>query len=109
MSDFVAGFAARHDTAAHLLQAAFAPPAGFSPREMWATLERTMGGAAAAAPPTLPPTCCRGLQPRNRSPSRRARRSHPEDLRSESRQLGLTPCGGEIWESEGFADGGFRI
>ena len=44
MSEFVAGFAARHDTAAHLLQAAFAPPAGFTPREMWATLERAMGG-----------------------------------------------------------------
>ncbi|GAA0658938.1 flagellar assembly protein FliH [Sphingomonas insulae] len=44
MSDFVAGFAARHDTAAHLLQAAFAPPQGFTPREMWATLERAMGG-----------------------------------------------------------------
>ena len=44
MSDFVAGFAARHDTAAHLLQAAFAPPQGFTPRQMWATLERAMGG-----------------------------------------------------------------
>ena len=28
----------------HLLQAAFAPPQGFTPREMWATLERAMGG-----------------------------------------------------------------
>ncbi|USU03543.1 flagellar assembly protein FliH [Sphingomonadaceae bacterium OTU29MARTA1] len=44
MSEFVAGFAGRHDTAAHLLQAAFAPPQGFTPREMWATLERAMGG-----------------------------------------------------------------
>lgn len=44
MSEFVAGFAARHDTAANLLQAAFAPPAGFTPRDMWATLERAMGG-----------------------------------------------------------------
>jgi flagellar assembly protein FliH len=49
MSDFVAGFAARHDTAANLLQAAFAPPVGFTPRDMWATLERAMGGHADAA------------------------------------------------------------
>lgn len=36
MSDFVAGFAARHDAASHVLQAAFAPPLGFAaadPRE----------------------------------------------------------------------------
>ena len=31
---FVAGFAARHDTAAHLLAAAFAPPPGFAPRDI---------------------------------------------------------------------------
>ena len=30
MSDFVAGFAARHDNAAHLLARAFAPPEGFA-------------------------------------------------------------------------------
>ncbi|WP_267395493.1 MULTISPECIES: FliH/SctL family protein [unclassified Sphingomonas] len=35
MSEFVAGFAARHDTAAHILQAAFAPPMGFAARETW--------------------------------------------------------------------------
>lgn len=50
MSEFVAGFAARHDTAAHLLQAAFAPPVGFTPRDMWATLEREMGGGAHEEP-----------------------------------------------------------
>jgi len=49
-SDFVAGFASRHDTAAHVLQAAFAPQvAGFTPRDMWATLEREMGGTPATA------------------------------------------------------------
>ncbi|MCP3734984.1 flagellar assembly protein FliH [Sphingomonas sp. RP10(2022)] len=52
-SNFVAGFAGRHDTAAHLLQAAFSPPAGFTPRDMWATLERAMGGGA-AEPPSRP-------------------------------------------------------
>lgn len=50
MSDFVAGFAARHDTAAHLLQAAFAPADGFTPRDMWATLERELGGDRPVAP-----------------------------------------------------------
>ncbi|MGP7796529.1 FliH/SctL family protein [Sphingomonas sp. CLY1604] len=51
-SGFVAGFAARHDTAAHLLQAAFAPPpVGFTPRDMWATLEREMAGEARASGP----------------------------------------------------------
>ena len=54
MSEFVAGFAARHDTAAHLLQAAFAPQAGFSPRDMWATLERTMGAAPDPEPRSGP-------------------------------------------------------
>lgn len=33
-SGFVAGFAARHDTAAQLLAHAFAPPTGFSPADM---------------------------------------------------------------------------
>jgi len=54
MSEFVAGFAARHDTAAHLLQAAFAPPVGFTPRDMWATLERAMGAGATDAPASGP-------------------------------------------------------
>ena len=46
-TDFVAGFASRHDTTAQLLQAAFAPPVpGFTPRDMWATLERELGGDA---------------------------------------------------------------
>ncbi len=51
---FIAGFAARHDTAAHLLQAAFAPPQGFTPREMWATLERAMAGDARSDAPAGP-------------------------------------------------------
>jgi flagellar assembly protein FliH len=34
MSEFQAGFAARHDTSAHILQAAFAPPAGFAPADL---------------------------------------------------------------------------
>jgi flagellar assembly protein FliH len=33
MSDFQAGFAARHDAPMHLLQAAFTPPAGFAPAD----------------------------------------------------------------------------
>ncbi len=46
-TDFVAGFASRHDTTAQLLQAAFAPPVpGFTPRDRWATLERELGGDA---------------------------------------------------------------
>lgn len=49
-SGFVAGFASRHDTTANLLQQAFAPPApGFTPRDMWATLEREMGRGGAPA------------------------------------------------------------
>lgn len=34
MSDFHAGFAARHDAAAHVLQAVFAPPMGFAPADL---------------------------------------------------------------------------
>jgi flagellar assembly protein FliH len=34
MSDFHAGFAARHDAAAHILQAVFAPPMGFAPADL---------------------------------------------------------------------------
>lgn len=34
MSDFHAGFAARHDAAAHVLQAIFAPPLGFAPADL---------------------------------------------------------------------------
>ena len=34
MSDFHAGFAARHDAAAHVLQAIFAPPMGFAPADL---------------------------------------------------------------------------
>lgn len=66
MSDFIAGFAARHDTAAHLLQAAFAPPAGFTPREMWATIEREMGAQAdpsAAGPRHFSPADPGGEKP----------------------------------------------
>ena len=40
MSDFIAGFASRHELAASQLEAAFAPATGFTPRDMWATLER---------------------------------------------------------------------
>lgn len=43
MSDFVAGFAPRHDAAVHVLAAAFAPPSGFAPRAMWDMLERELG------------------------------------------------------------------
>lgn len=54
-TDFVAGFASRHDTAAHLLQAAFAPAVpGFTPRDMWATLERELGGDAPDYTPPRP-------------------------------------------------------
>lgn len=63
MSDFVAGFAARHDTAAHVLQAAFAPPAGFTPREMWATLERELGPERAVAPKHFSPADPGGDKP----------------------------------------------
>lgn len=34
MSEFQAGFAARHDAAAHILQAAFATPLGFAPADL---------------------------------------------------------------------------
>ena len=40
---FTAGFAARHAAAADLLQAAFAPPVGFSPRDI---RDRAQGNAA---------------------------------------------------------------
>ena len=64
---FVAGFASRHDTAANLLQQAFAPPVpGFTPRDMWAKLEREMGGAAAAPAPERP------VAPKHFSPADRA-------------------------------------
>lgn len=67
MSEFVAGFAARHDTATNLLQAAFAPPAGFTPRDMWATLEREMAGdraePAASGPRHFSPADPAGEKP----------------------------------------------
>lgn len=43
MSEFVAGFAARHDTATHLLQAAFGPPSGFAPRDIRERVAPTSG------------------------------------------------------------------
>lgn len=43
---FQAGFAARHDAAAHLLQRAFAPPSGFAPKAI---------GTAAAGPKSFSP------------------------------------------------------
>ena len=44
---FTAGFAARHAAAADLLQAAFAPPAGFAPRDIRERANgRAQGGAA---------------------------------------------------------------
>ncbi len=43
MSEFVAGFAARHEVAAGLLRAAFAPAAGFSPADPRARVSSPVG------------------------------------------------------------------
>ena len=48
MSDFVAGFAARHDNAAHLLARAFAPPEGFAAHDPRA--RATPGGRTSFSP-----------------------------------------------------------
>ena len=88
MSEFVAGFAARHDTAAHLLQAAFAPPAGFTPREMWATLEREMGTTAA---------------PRGPGPGPGPRHFSPADPAGEKPTQGWDPLDAQV-EPTSFID-----
>ena len=53
MSDFVAGFAARHDAAAHALQAAFAPVgnAGFAPADIRARVAKPKSFAPEGAQP----------------------------------------------------------
>ncbi len=48
MSDFVAGFASRHEIAANLLHAVFAPPAGFAPVDPTRGLGPVPAGAANA-------------------------------------------------------------
>ena len=59
-SGFVAGFAARHDTAAQLLAHAFAPPMGFAAADIRdrvaAAPRRTTGFAPQGATPTPPPS-----------------------------------------------------
>ena len=102
MSDFVAGFAARHDTAAHLLQAAFAPPSGFSPREMWATLERTMGGGAAAAPVAEPRTGPRHFSPADPGGDKPTRGWDPLDTEAEPTSF-IDPV--ETAHAAGYAEG----
>jgi len=102
MSDFVAGFAARHDTAAHLLQAAFAPPSGFSPREMWATLERTMGGAAAAAPAPEPRSGPRHFSPADPGGDKPTRGWDPLDTEAEPSGF-IDPV--ETAHAAGYAEG----
>lgn len=62
MSDFVAGFAARHDNAAHLLARAFAPPEGFAAFD-----PRTR--AASSGPVSFSPQAPGAPGPRHFSPA----------------------------------------
>ncbi|MGR6330601.1 FliH/SctL family protein [Sphingomonas sp. XXL09] len=54
-ADFVAGFAVRHDTPAHMLAAALAPRTGFTPRDMWDRIAREMASDGPVAPKHFSP------------------------------------------------------
>ena len=62
MSDFVAGFAARHDNAAHLLARAFAPPEGFAAHD-------PRNRAASSGPASNAHPCADTAGPRHFSPA----------------------------------------
>lgn len=99
MSEFVAGFAARHDTAAHLLQAAFEPPQGFTPRAMWETLERAMGGGTARSEAPVGP---RHFSPADPAGEKPTQGWDPLDAQAEPNVF-IDPV--ETAHAAGFAEG----
>ena len=63
MSDFVAGFAARHDNSAHLLARAFAPPEGFAAFDPRARARAAPAGPVSFAPQSPSPPGPRHFSP----------------------------------------------